>query len=98
MSNLRHIAVCGAIFAALSLSAAYTFWHGRPTGPAALVVTPRQYVPLLPGATANFTARMYHNNGADNVEKMNLGKKGAERKDNAQYASDQPGLRSDCQG
>ena len=65
MSNLRHIAVCGAIFAALSLSAAYTFWHGRPTGPAALVVTPRQYVPLLPGATTDFTARMYHDNGAD---------------------------------
>jgi hypothetical protein len=63
MSNLRYISLCGAVFAAVSLSAAYTFWHGRPTGPAALVVTPRQYVPLLPGATTNFTALLYDSNG-----------------------------------
>ena len=51
--------------AAISLAAGYTFWHARPDGPAALVVTPRQYIGLMPAVTNSFSARMYHNNGAD---------------------------------
>jgi len=61
-------------FAALTLSAAYTVWHARPSGPAALVVTPRQYIGLMPGATANFTARLLHNNGNESdVSTLALG-------------------------
>lgn len=62
MPNLKYIPICGAILAAISIPAAYTVWIAKPTGPAALVVTPRQYVGLMPSATSNFTARLYHNN------------------------------------
>ena len=48
-----------ACAAAISFAAGYTFWHSRPTGPAALVVTPRQYVGLMPGTVCNFTATLH---------------------------------------
>jgi hypothetical protein len=74
MPNLRYILVCGAISAALTLSAAYTVWLSKPSGPAALVVTPRQYVPVLPGSTNTFTARLLHNNGTESdVSTLALG-------------------------
>ena len=53
-----------ACAAAISLAAGYTFWHSRPTSPAALVVTPRQYVGLMPAVTTDFKARIYYNSGA----------------------------------
>ena len=63
MSNLRYIAVCGAILAAISLPAAVTVWHGHKTGVVALVVAPRHYVPVVPGATQEFTAVAWWGDG-----------------------------------
>jgi len=63
IKSSRAIAVAVAAFAAVSLFAGVGVWFGSRTGVVALVVTPRQYVPLAPGATQAFTARAWLGDG-----------------------------------
>ena len=55
-SQISNVKCAALAFAALSLSAGVGLWYGYRPGVATLVVTPRQYVPVMPGATTNFTA------------------------------------------
>ena len=61
ISNLKCTALA---FAALSLSAGVGLWFGHKTGVVALVVTPRQYVSVMPGATQAFAAVAWWGDGS----------------------------------
>ena len=60
-SNLKWVLVACA---ALSLSAGVSVWYGHKDGAVALVVTPRQFVPVAPGTTTNFTAVAWFGDGS----------------------------------
>ena len=56
MSNLRYIAFAAAILATISLSAGVGLWYGHRSGVVTLVVTPRRFLPVMPGATQAFSS------------------------------------------
>jgi hypothetical protein len=49
--------------AALSLSAGVSVWYGHKDGVVALIITPRQYVPVAPCSTTAFTAVAWWGDG-----------------------------------
>jgi len=60
----RAIAVAVAALAAASLFAGIGVWFGYKAGVVAVVVTPRQYVPIAPGGTQTFTAVARRSDGS----------------------------------
>ena len=64
MPNLKYIPICGAILAAISLSAAVSVWYGHKGGVVSLVVTPRQFIPVAPGCTTGFAAVAWFGDGS----------------------------------
>jgi len=63
IKSSRAIAVAVAALAAASLFAGIGVWFGFKDGVVAVVVTPRQYVPVKPGSTQAFSAVAHHSGG-----------------------------------
>ena len=65
MSHIKSSrALAVSAFAAVSLFAGVGVWFGYKPGVVAVVVTPRQYVPIAPGGTQMFSAIAHRHDGS----------------------------------